>query len=825
MARNPNLSLNRRWRSWLAGVLLLAAGAGGAYATAQWAAERIEARTDSRVRAALSDAGLDWADVATDGLNIRLSGSAPDELNRVRATTVAATAAGYARVIDRISVPRAAVAAPPPFRLEVLRNDSGTSVIGLAPQSMDRPALMSRLARIAGQDLVTDLLEQADHQAPRGWEAAVAFALGAAEQMPRARIAVTPGRVEIEAVTEGEAEKARLEQTLSETVPAGVTLATSIRAPRRVIAPFALQLLRDEDRTVLVRCAADSDAARDRILTAAVAAGADRGADCAVGLGAPSARWADAAVAGIEALAALPAGTLTITDSQITLEAPSDVPEASFAAARDALAAGLPDRFMLTATLEPPPPVEDDSPLRFTATVGAAGVELRGAVPDASMGGAITSLAAARFGAVDSGLTLRDDTPPGWSTRAMAAIEAMAALDRAAATVTPDLIRLRGRTGSPAAADEIAHRLGVLLGAGAAYEFALTYDPRLDPAVDLPTGEQCVDALNLAMQQAEIGFEPNLAVIAGEVGATITALSAELARCGDFRIEIGGHTDSQGSESFNQKLSSDRAQAVLGALIEAGVAAENLTATGYGETRPVATNDTPEGRETNRRIEFRLLSPNPVNDDPAPAVVTRGVTQDAAAQLPEQPPADAPDSDSSAQDAADANAVADAVKGTPEPATAVTPDADDAAGETAETEETEETEETTSPEADAVNRTSDPAAAVAADADAADTTAETSETAGPEAAAPVTGDSGEQDADATPPVAADIADEEGDGASRRPTPDEIAESAGVSLRPDSVTVRGSRLQTPVPPPLPEGPSMEPAAGTDAASRPPARPQE
>jgi prophage endopeptidase len=71
-------------------------------------------------------------------------------------------------------------------------------------------------------------------------------------------------------------------------------------------------------------------------------------------------------------------------------------------------------------------------------------------------------------------------------------------------------------------------------------------------------------------------------------------------------MEIGGHTDSQGREEMNLGLSQSRADAVLNGLLARGVLVSNLTARGYGETRPIADNETEEGRERNRRIEFRL---------------------------------------------------------------------------------------------------------------------------------------------------------------------------------------------------------------------------
>jgi outer membrane protein OmpA-like peptidoglycan-associated protein len=72
-------------------------------------------------------------------------------------------------------------------------------------------------------------------------------------------------------------------------------------------------------------------------------------------------------------------------------------------------------------------------------------------------------------------------------------------------------------------------------------------------------------------------------------------------------IEIAGHTDSVASEDFNQKLSEERAITVRNYLISKGISPDRLTAKGYGESQPVATNATEEGRAKNRRTEVRII--------------------------------------------------------------------------------------------------------------------------------------------------------------------------------------------------------------------------
>jgi len=71
-------------------------------------------------------------------------------------------------------------------------------------------------------------------------------------------------------------------------------------------------------------------------------------------------------------------------------------------------------------------------------------------------------------------------------------------------------------------------------------------------------------------------------------------------------INIYGHTDNVGSNEYNQGLSERRAQSVAQYLISHQVLPDRIAAVGFGETRPIASNDTPEGRQQNRRVELEL---------------------------------------------------------------------------------------------------------------------------------------------------------------------------------------------------------------------------
>ncbi|GAB6043839.1 OmpA family protein [Endothiovibrio diazotrophicus] len=103
-----------------------------------------------------------------------------------------------------------------------------------------------------------------------------------------------------------------------------------------------------------------------------------------------------------------------------------------------------------------------------------------------------------------------------------------------------------------------------------------------------------------------VNFETNKATLAAAAKQILDANLAKIKRNADRigMVKIVGHTDSRGSDAYNQRLSQKRAQAVADYLAANGVAAEKLSASGMGESQPVADNATEEGRAANRRVEI-----------------------------------------------------------------------------------------------------------------------------------------------------------------------------------------------------------------------------
>ncbi len=104
-----------------------------------------------------------------------------------------------------------------------------------------------------------------------------------------------------------------------------------------------------------------------------------------------------------------------------------------------------------------------------------------------------------------------------------------------------------------------------------------------------------------------ISFEQRSVEITPESQATLDQVIAILTENPEVRVEVGGHTDSSGDPETNELLAQERADSVRSALVAAGIAENRLVATGYGDSRPIASNELPDGRALNRRIEFLIL--------------------------------------------------------------------------------------------------------------------------------------------------------------------------------------------------------------------------
>ena len=104
-----------------------------------------------------------------------------------------------------------------------------------------------------------------------------------------------------------------------------------------------------------------------------------------------------------------------------------------------------------------------------------------------------------------------------------------------------------------------------------------------------------------------IQFEVDSSIITPKGIETVKKISVILKKYPNVKMEIGGHTDSDGDAAYNQQLSQERVDMVKKALIEFGLNGDRFTTKGYGESKPLVPNDSPENKAKNRRVEFIII--------------------------------------------------------------------------------------------------------------------------------------------------------------------------------------------------------------------------
>lgn len=112
------------------------------------------------------------------------------------------------------------------------------------------------------------------------------------------------------------------------------------------------------------------------------------------------------------------------------------------------------------------------------------------------------------------------------------------------------------------------------------------------------------DARGTIISMSDILFEVNKADLTGDLKTSLAKIAGILLVFKTSNIIVEGHTDNQGSENYNQKLSEKRAGNVMNFLVEQGVGSSRLTSVGYGFSKPIADNETKEGMQKNRRVDL-----------------------------------------------------------------------------------------------------------------------------------------------------------------------------------------------------------------------------
>lgn len=262
-------------------------------------------------------------------------------------------------------------------------------------------------------------------------------------------------------------------------------------------------------------------------------------------------------------------------------------------------------------------------PYEISAAYDGTAVTLDGYAPSADVRTAIEGKAKSLFAgtAVNNLLKLAAGAPDGFGGWVDFGLEQVSKLKDGAFSLTGSDLSVKGNPADMASYETLTKTLADNLPAGlklAANELVKPAEPEPAPAPEpaaqpesaftpSPEAKACEDAIGVILAAGKINFDVALATITVDSGPVLANIAATLQSCPQVRMEISGHTDSDGDDAANQALSEARAGAVRDWLANAGVASSAISAKGYGETRPLAPNDTDDNKAKNRRIEFRVV--------------------------------------------------------------------------------------------------------------------------------------------------------------------------------------------------------------------------
>jgi OmpA-OmpF porin, OOP family len=309
-------------------------------------------------------------------------------------------------------------------------------------------------------------------------------------------------------------------------------------------------------------------------------------------------RFEGAVLLLIEQLGRMRDGKVTLSDTSVRLSG-----IARELGGREAIAASLrnlPEGYTVAENAVSAPPYVfqvNKDPVASTLT-------FTGYVPDNAAHAALIETARRKFlnEKIVDNLKASVGAPNGFANAVTAALGALSRLSTGSLTISDREVKLSGDAFYEVAADEIKAELAGELPQGWRANTEVSTRPPAS-AVDATVCQQLFAEL---LAVGKIRFLSGQANIDNDSRGLMDRLVEIALRCPAASLEISGHTDTDGDEDANMRLSERRAQAVLEYMLRAGLPGDRLVAVGRGQEEPVASNDTAEGKAQNRRIEFTV---------------------------------------------------------------------------------------------------------------------------------------------------------------------------------------------------------------------------
>jgi len=476
---------------------------------------------------------------------------------------------------------------------------TAVTISGFVPNEIVKQSLVAAVKATLPDASITDQAVIASGDPP-GFAEAAAFGVTLLDRLSRGGITLDGLTLDVGGSAKSVDDYEKLLERLGGPLPADVRVVAAEVMPapatdygwkaERAAGGVALigYVPRPENRTEIVALAKSlfGDAIDDRVRVAS---------------GEPRMDWIGAVKFSLSQLALLATGSVAVGEKTYSI-AGTALSSDTYVKLLDVNAHKLPAGLELAEAAVEPPHV---SPYRFTAERKGTGLVVTGNVASEADRQEIVSAGQRKFGAatVSETLSFGGGAPDGFHAVALAALQAVSRLAGGHVAIIDKAVTISGTTYYPAAVSEIVEALRGDLPEGYTLDAGGLMAPQDGQTV---TADNCRDMLQGALRTGAIAFNGTKADLTEDSVGVLDRVSAILARCPSAGVEIGAHSDSDGSEKLNLDLTQARAEAIEEHLVVGGVRRERLTAVGYGEANPVADNDTAAGKAANRRIEFTV---------------------------------------------------------------------------------------------------------------------------------------------------------------------------------------------------------------------------
>ncbi|WP_343716536.1 OmpA family protein [Inquilinus sp.] len=535
---------------------------------------------------------LDSPRAVVAGRDVAVAGLTFSPERTAAAVAAAEATHGVRLVSSAVTTPSAAQ----PFDWSAKRDGTALVLSGHVPTPEARAAILAA-ARTAFPD--TEIRDEATYAsgAPGGFTAAAAYGLAQMATLSQGSVSLSDAGYSIagEASTQAVYQAA---MAATKTLPAGLTLAKAEILPPE-LKPYAWSAEND-GHALSLGGAVPSEETRAALAGAAAASfpGVRIIDELQIARGAPAGDFLAAAKLGLAQLARLADGKATLDDGRLSVSGAGKAGVSSEGVAA-AIRAGLPQGFQLASVDITPATI---SPYTLTAEKTGGSLTLSGYYPDDRTHQGILDAARRLFFAetVKDQLAPGAGAPEGFAEAVQAGLGQLSRLAQGTLALSGTNARLSGQALYEKAVIDIQGAFAAALPHRYMADAWIALKPP-EPAVDAAT---CQGLFSALLARGTILFDTGKAVISKDSAGLLDNLVVVAQRCPEARIEISGHTDASGDAAANLDLSKRRAEAVADYLQTAGIAGNRLTAEGYGSTRPVASNETEEGRAQNRRIDF-----------------------------------------------------------------------------------------------------------------------------------------------------------------------------------------------------------------------------